>query len=230
MIQKKYLAPNGCTLSSLIVGLIAMQQVVNHQYIQACWLITLCMIFDLFDGKLARKFEAFSEFGAELDSLVDFLSFGVAPAFLAYNLLLIKKPLLGGILCIFYVICSVSRLARFNTNLTDLEVKQDFKGLPVPAAAALIVAYIIFSARFPHKGFATYLTAIILATSFMMISNIQFRPIKASGEKKIYGKIFVAIILIASIEYASYIYFPLCVVLLLKNFILNLGQKYQKSS
>ena len=82
MIQKKYLAPNGCTLSSLIVGLIAMQQVVNHEYIQACWLITLCMIFDLFDGKLARKFEAFSDFGAELDSLVDFLSFGVAPAFL----------------------------------------------------------------------------------------------------------------------------------------------------
>ncbi len=227
MIQKKYLAPNGCTLSSLTVGLIAMQQVVNNNYIQACWLITLCMVFDLFDGTLARKLEAYSEFGAELDSLVDFVCFGIAPAFLAYNMLLIQKPLIGGILCIFFVICAVSRLARFNTNLTDMEVKHDFKGLPVPAAAALVVSYIIFAEQIPHKMFISNLIALILLASLLMISNIQFRPIKTKKHHTL-EKILITALLVASVWYASYIYFPLCFLMFTKNLILNLGKKYQK--
>ncbi len=227
MIEKKYLAPNGCTLSSLTVGLIAMQQVVNGNYIQACWLITLCMVFDLFDGSLARKFEAFSDFGAELDSLVDFLCFGIAPAFLAYNMLLIQKPLIGGILCIFFVICAVSRLARFNTNLTDMEVKHDFKGLPVPAAAGLVVSYIIFAEQIPHNMFVSNLIAIILLTSLLMISNMHIRPIKPKNSN-MFDKIVIFSLLVASVWYASYIYFPLCFLLFSKNIILNLGQKYQK--
>jgi len=228
MIEKKYLAPNGCTLSSLTIGLIAIQQVVNSNYIQACWLITLCMVLDLFDGTLARKFEAYSNFGAELDSLVDFLCFGIAPAFLAYNMLLIQKPLYGGILCIFFVICAASRLAKFNTNLDDLEVKHDFKGLPVPAAAALIISYIIFHNQIPHKMFVSNLIAVILFGSLLMISNVQFRPFHLTGKKKSFAKLCVFAILIASVRYAAYIYFPLCFLLLVKNLVLNLGQKYQK--
>ena len=134
MIQKKYLAPNGCTLSSLTVGLIAIQQVVNSNYIQACWLITLCMVFDLFDGSLARRFQAYSDFGAQLDSLVDFVSFGIAPAFLAYNMLLIQKPLFGGILSIFYVICAASRLAKFNSNLDDFRSQARFQRITRPSS------------------------------------------------------------------------------------------------
>ena len=227
MIEKKYLAPNGCTLFSLTVGLIAMQQIVNGNYIQACWLITLCMVFDLFDGSLARKFGAFSDFGAELDSLVDFLCFGIAPAFLAYNMLLIQKPLIGGILCIFFVISAVSRLAKFNTNLTNLEVKHDFKGLPVPAAAALVVSYIIFAEQIPHKMFISNLIAIILLSSLLMISNMHFRPIKPK-DSNLFEKILIALLLVASVQYASYIYFPLCLLFFSKNLILNLGKKYQK--
>ncbi len=228
MIQKKYLAPNGCTLSSLTVGLIAIQQVVNSNYIQACWLITLCMVFDLFDGSLARRFQAYSDFGAQLDSLVDFVSFGIAPAFLAYNMLLIQKPLFGGILSIFYVICAASRLAKFNSNLDDLEVKQDFKGLPVPAAAALVVSYIIFNHQLPHKMFFSNLIAVILICSLLMISNVQFRPFHFKGKKKSFAKLIAFALLVASVWYASYIYFPLCLLILAKNLILNLEQKYQK--
>ena len=190
----------------------------------------MCLVFDLFDGTLARKFEAFSDFGAELDSLVDFLCFGIAPAILAYNMLLIHKPLYGGILCIFFVICAASRLARFNSCLSsDLSVKHDFKGLPVPAAAAFIVSYIIFANELPHKMHLTILIAIILLSSLLMVSSVQFRPLKPSARKNIFVKLFVCAILVASIWQAAYIYFPLCLLLLLQNLLLNLGQKYHKS-
>jgi len=230
MIEKKYLIPNGLTLTSLIVGLIALQNVVLGNYIVVCWLVTLSMVLDLLDGKVARKLSAFSSFGAELDSLVDFLCFGVVPAFLAYNYILYQLGYIGVVIALFYVLTSAIRLAKFNAELSDSSKKADFTGLPITASAGIIVSYIIFANKFPHNMFLINLMIAFIFVSLMMISKVVFRPLKESGKHRVVGKVFLIVLLLLSTKYAAIIYFPTTIFLLIKNILNNIGLYYQHKS
>ena len=141
-IISKYV-PNFITLLSLSSGFTSIRFALKEEWEIAIYLILLATIFDFFDGWFARKLKSGSNFGAELDSLSDFVSFGVAPSFLIY---LWSTNLLGSLgwgATLFFVICSSLRLARFTADIyitnKPIDKNEFFTGVPSPAAAGLIL-------------------------------------------------------------------------------------------
>lgn len=144
------LVPNMVTIGSMAAGLTAIQKAVNMQWEQAVILILIATILDTLDGALARLLNATSKFGAELDSLSDFLSFGVAPAIIMYLWVLHDAGKIGWIAVLIYVIAAGLRLARYNVSIEQKEDKPEwarnfFAGVPAPAGAGLMLAPMIFA-------------------------------------------------------------------------------------
>ncbi len=134
--------PSFFTLMNLFCGFVAMTQIYQEQFSYACYLIILAGLFDLLDGMAARLTRGTSLFGAELDSLCDIVSFGVAPAYLMYARILEGSGMFGLIICALPVMCSAVRLARFNVQFSP-EQKPDFEGLPTPVQAYCIIAIVL---------------------------------------------------------------------------------------
>jgi CDP-diacylglycerol--serine O-phosphatidyltransferase len=142
------LVPNLVTILGLCAGLTALRLAFAGRFEQAALLIILAALLDAFDGLIARRLDAASRFGAELDSLADFFNFGVAPAFLVYQLALGGAPDLGWTAALVFTVCACLRLARFNVN-RDLPVtgRAHFVGVPAPAGAllAMLPAFVSFA-------------------------------------------------------------------------------------
>ncbi len=142
--------PNAITILSLCCGLSSIRYSLLEEWRFAIFLIVLAAIFDFFDGWFARKLERYSNFGAELDSLSDFVSFGVSPALLIYFWTLNEINSLGWSITIFFAVCAALRLARFTADiyLTSKPIDSNtyFVGVPSPAAAGLcLLPLIIFT-------------------------------------------------------------------------------------
>ena len=182
-IISKYV-PNFITLLSLSSGFTSISFSLNGEWEIAIYLILLATIFDFFDGWFARKLKSGSNFGAELDSLSDFVSFGVAPSFLIY---LWSTNLLGSLgwgATLFFVICSALRLARFTADIyitnKPIDKNEYFTGVPSPAAAGLILLplfiFFEFQIEFLKNDYLNLITTIVIG--FMMISKIPTISIK----------------------------------------------------
>ena len=182
-IISKYV-PNFITLLSLSSGFTSISFSLNGEWEIAIYLILLATIFDFFDGWFARKLKSGSNFGAELDSLSDFVSFGVAPSFLIY---LWSTNTLGSLGCgatVFFVICSALRLARFTADIyitnKPIDKNEYFTGVPSPAAAGLILLplfiFFEFQIEFLKNDYLNLITTIVIG--FMMISKIPTISIK----------------------------------------------------
>ena len=142
------LIPNIITLGSMVCGLTAIQMAISEQWQNAVLLILVATILDTMDGAIARLLNATSKFGAELDSLADFLSFGVAPATVMYLWILNDAGKIGWIAALVFVMSSALRLARFNAAAEDQEKKPEwgkyfFSGVPAPAGSGLALLPII---------------------------------------------------------------------------------------
>ncbi len=206
----RYLFPNIITTCSLALSLTALHQITLEQYITASWLILLAILCDGLDGKLARALRASSSFGAEYDSLVDFVSFGVVPGYLFYRIGLENLGIPGAITAFFYVVCGGYRLVRYNLNDPGDGKKHSFSGLPIPAAAGFISSMTLFeqhfeSFRFPHG----YLLVILPVIGILMISRIEFLSIGALKWKKLYADIrfyVMLLLLIAGVFYPYLMY------------------------
>jgi CDP-diacylglycerol--serine O-phosphatidyltransferase len=136
--------------------------------------VILAAFLDALDGKVARLSGGTSQFGIELDSLADFLSFGVAPAVVVYSIKLNALGKWGWVISIVYIMASAYRLARFNL-MAETEEKKDFLGLPVPMAALLLVSYVIFSYYlFDGLEYGEWLVSMIVLMSFLMVSQVQY--------------------------------------------------------
>ncbi len=136
-----YILPNLFTLAALFGGFFAIVMAMNGDYDRAAIGIFCAMVLDSLDGRVARMTGTQSAFGEQMDSLCDMVSFGVAPALVAYTWAL--KPLgrWGWIAAFVYVACAALRLARFNVN-TGVVDKRYFQGMPSPAAAAFVMGFI----------------------------------------------------------------------------------------
>ena len=130
--------PNSITLLSLIAGLSSIKFTIQGSWKLSVLMIMLAAFFDFFDGWMARKLKKSSQFGAELDSLSDFISFGVAPALLVNLSITYQLERLGWIFSLFYIICAALRLARFNIE-NIREQSKTFLGIPSPAAAGIVM-------------------------------------------------------------------------------------------
>lgn len=171
--------PTMITLCNFACGVLAILAVFGERIGLGFVLISLGIVFDLFDGWTARKLNAVSEFGKELDSLSDIVTFGVAPAVLEYYFVLYELGQVGVIIALLYCICSVLRLARFNATQSELPT---FIGLPVPLAAiGLMICTWLMS-----PGFLAIGTCIL---AYLMVSNIKiphFKKMK-DDEEEYYG-------------------------------------------
>jgi len=136
------MVPNVLTLLALCAGMTAIRFAVDGKFEYACFAIIAAGVFDGLDGRLARLLKATSPFGAELDSLSDFISFGVAPAAVVYLWTMAQWQSLGWVIALIYAVCCALRLARFNTQLAadpPPYAANFFSGAPAPAGAGLIM-------------------------------------------------------------------------------------------
>ena len=186
--------PNIFTAASLISALVALNMIVAESYISAVWLITLSLFLDGFDGKMARILNATSKIGAQADSLSDFVAFGVIPGFFAWTYGLHKFGFIGFFIFIVYILCGGFRLARFNVLAEKNANKEEFVGLPIPAAAATICSFIYFSeVLFPAESLGFVLLFILPIMSYLMVSNIPYMAVnKKKIKKKHLSMLFVA--------------------------------------
>ncbi len=179
-----HLVPNAFTVASICFGLTAIRYGLDGRYQAAVAMIILAGIFDGLDGRSARLLKITSKLGAELDSLADFLSFGVAPAFLVYLWSLHETKGLGWAIALFYVICAALRLARFNSELEDPDrppwMTRFFTGMPAPAAAGVaIVPMLLTFALGQTWPQAPWLNALVLTgVALMMVSTVKTFSIK----------------------------------------------------
>lgn len=157
--------PNFFTVGNLVCGVIAIVLIVHHKPQVAIFLILLSGLFDFLDGKIARKLKVTSEFGVELDSLADLVSFGVSPALALYEA--VPHQVVSTLDLVFFPIAGALRLARYNTRPTV----GFFEGLPI-TAAGIILGLLLWLPNFYY--FVPY---VALGLSFLMISKIRIRKI-----------------------------------------------------
>lgn len=174
------LAPNILTIIALCSGLTAIRFALLGQFKFAVMAIAIAALFDMLDGRVARLLKGASRFGAELDSLSDFLSFGVAPAMVLYFWTLhdLGNGNTGWLVVLAYSVCTALRLARFNTALDDTEKPQwtgsFFTGIPSPAGAGLALLFLIISLEMDSDFFRSpALNALwLLIIGGLMISRV----------------------------------------------------------
>ncbi len=166
--------PGTFTMGNIVCGFLAILSAFNGDIVDACWLIVLAGFLDALDGKIARISGGSSQFGVELDSLADFLSFGVAPAVLVHTIILNDLGKLGWIISIVYIMAASYRLARYNI-FADTDEKKDFLGLPVPMAALPLVSYIIFSYKvWGSLQYSELLVTMVILFAFLMVSQVKY--------------------------------------------------------
>lgn len=184
----KYILPNLFTLASVLFGMVSMTYTMlggPNDFTRAAICILLAIVADSFDGRVARMTGTATRFGIQLDSLADALSFGAAPALLAWGFSL-KSIGQGrgfpGLLIVFvYVACGIMRLARFNVSSSGKGKKTSyFQGLPIPAGAALVVTMIwsmqdLGVVGADKMGLVAF---VMLVTSFLMVSRVPYRNFK----------------------------------------------------
>lgn len=175
-----YLLPNLFTTGALFAGFYAIVAAINGRYEPAAISIFVAMVLDGMDGRIARMTNTQSDFGAEYDSLSDMVSFGLAPALVAYEWALVGLGKLGWLAAFIYTSAAALRLARFNTQ-AHVADKKYFQGLPSPAAAAVVAGAIWFAESYAIAAHAISVPVIFIltvSTALLMVSNIRYYSFK----------------------------------------------------
>jgi CDP-diacylglycerol---serine O-phosphatidyltransferase len=184
----RVLIPNIFTLVGLCAGLTAIRMAIEHRWDVAVALLVFAAFLDGIDGRIARLLKASSRFGAELDSLADFLNFGVAPAIIMFNWALDDLHSMGWIAVLVFAVCAALRLARFNVALdsTDLPAWKGsyFVGVPAPAGAIILLLPIYAQDLGIHVPILTPLILLYtLAIALLMVSKVPTFSGKLLGQK-----------------------------------------------
>jgi CDP-diacylglycerol--serine O-phosphatidyltransferase len=190
-----YLLPNLLTTAGLFSGFFAIVSSMNGRFEAAAVAIFVAMVFDGLDGRVARMTNTQSEFGAEYDSMADMVSFGVAPALVAYNWGLAGLGKIGWLAAFIYVAGAALRLARFNTK-RGIADSRYFQGLASPAAAALVAGLIWVGVEYEINGqdYGIIVALVTGVAGLLMVSNFKYNSFK---DINLHGKVpFVALLLI----------------------------------
>ncbi len=174
-----YILPNLFTTGNLFCGFWSIIAVFQEHYLYGAVAILLAAIFDVLDGKVARLAGASSKFGVQYDSLADLVSFGIAPAVLAFSWALRPFGRFGWFAAFLFVVCGALRLARFNVLAAVGDTKY-FKGLPIPAAASMVALVILLYLRLIETGWIKDIVVLgmIYLLAFLMVSTIRYYSFK----------------------------------------------------
>ena len=207
--KTRYLLPNILTLGGVCLGISSIKFSIDGNYSLAVIFILFAAILDALDGRIARLIKGTSEFGKELDSLTDFVSFGIAPVFILYFWELNTYGKLGWAITLIYSVCCVLRLARF--NLTRIDNKQlwksnYFEGVPSPAGGILILMPLIFELsnlnfNFDIKKLTPYFTIIIAILLVSKVPTLSFKKISISPKATVFILLGIGIIFISLMYY-----------------------------
>ncbi len=214
------------TASNLFLGFWAILQAIEGNYLMACWLIVIAAIIDGLDGKVARFTRSSSEFGIELDSFADVVSFGVAPAVLLYTISFQKFGFPGVGLSSLPLLFGVARLVRFNCTATTGE-KGEYEGLPIPMMASTIATFIVFNYAFwGNLHLEILLIPMTVALAFLMISHVPYESMprltfKDTKQNLVKLLLMLACVVVLAVN-PSLVFFPLAVIYILKGLFLYL--------
>jgi CDP-diacylglycerol--serine O-phosphatidyltransferase len=207
--------PSALTLGTLFFGIWAIVAAASGEFARAAWFIVLAGITDTLDGRIARVTRTGSRFGEELDSLVDAVSFGVAPALIMYHLYLADGAY-GWIAAFFYVTAAVIRLARFNIEQAG-HAKVVFHGLPSPAAGMTLATFQPFSQTaffqqyVPPMAWPTVMITLMIMLGLLMMSHVPYPVVPKFGFRNVRGVltgIAMLVMIVLAIWIPSIFFFP----------------------
>jgi CDP-diacylglycerol--serine O-phosphatidyltransferase len=208
--------PSLFTLFNLFFGIWAMVLATRGEFYRASWFIVFAGILDTLDGRVARLSGTGTRFGAELDSLVDVVSFGVSPAFLMYQIEFASGGPAGWIFCYFFVMAVAIRLARFNVTQAG-RAKQYFIGLPSPAAGMTLATFYPFAQTELYQSLQALpwhllLTFLMIVLTILMVSNVHYHTMPRAGFRSVRGLLgltLIVVILVFGIWQHDVFLFPL---------------------
>ena len=174
-----FIVPSLITSASFFCGFYSMVASIQGDYYTAAWVILLAAFFDGLDGRIARATGSTTHFGVEFDSLSDLIAFGAAPAILMYNWALQPFGRIGWMAAFLFALCGALRLARCNTESSEV-LKDRFVGLPIPAAAGLLATIVLLTrgALDLDRAPAVLIVITVYLAALLMVSNIPYRSFK----------------------------------------------------
>lgn len=204
-----YLIPQLFTTANLLFGFYAIIQSIEGHYDRAALAIVLAVIGDGLDGRVARLSRATSSFGREYDSLADVVSFGVAPALLAFhagNLGTLHRA--GWVMAFLFTACAALRLARF--NVSDSRFRGRFEGLPSPAAAGIVASSQWFSTFLREQGVSfslpePFVAIALLGLGLLMVSSVPYHSFKELDLRHSYRTLVAAVLVITVVALEPYL-------------------------
>ncbi len=207
--KTRYLLPNILTLGGVCLGISSIKFSIDGNFSLAVTLILLAAILDALDGRIARLIKGTSDFGKELDSLTDFVSFGIAPVLILYFWELSNYGKLGWAIALIYSVCCVLRLARFNlTKISDEENWKNnfFEGVPSPAGGLLILMPLVYELsdlnfNFNIKILSPYLTILIALLLVSKVPTLSLKKISISSKTTVFLLLMIGMIFIALLFY-----------------------------
>jgi CDP-diacylglycerol---serine O-phosphatidyltransferase len=212
------IVPSALTLGNLFFGLWAIVSASRGDFMTAAWLIVWAAVADTIDGRVARYTQTGSQFGEELDSLVDAISFGVAPAMIIHFLFL-KDTQWGWVAGFFYVTGAVIRLARFNVDQAG-HAKVSFHGMPSPSAGMLLATFYPFSQtqffadNFSHWAWPTIMTTMLFVLALLMMSQVLYPVVPKFGFRNLRGFLTFAwlmTLIVLAVTVPALFFFPMSV-------------------
>jgi CDP-diacylglycerol--serine O-phosphatidyltransferase len=212
--------PSAFTVGNMFLGIWAIVHATRGDFTTAGWLIVLAAVFDMLDGRIARFTATGSAFGEELDSLVDAISFGVAPALIIYFTFLKNGGEWSWIVAFLYITAAVFRLARFNIEQAGT-AKTAFHGLPSPTAGASLATYYAFtqtplwSRWFSHVDAGRASGWLMMFLAVLMVSNVLYPVVPRFSLRTWSGRFAMAmavLAIVAAFTYPEYFFFPMSIV------------------
>jgi CDP-diacylglycerol--serine O-phosphatidyltransferase len=212
------IVPSAFTLGNLFLGIWAIVAAARREYTAAAWLIVWAAVLDTIDGRVARATKTGSRFGEELDSLVDAISFGVAPAIITYHIFLADTTW-GWVAAWFYIAAAVIRLARFNVEQAG-HAKVAFHGLPSPSAGMTLATFYPFSQtqvfrdNFSHLPWQTIMTVMLFVLALLMMSHVLYPVMPKAGFRSARGignSVFLLANIAAAVTIPALFFFPMSI-------------------
>jgi CDP-diacylglycerol--serine O-phosphatidyltransferase len=243
-----YIIPSLFTCGNMSCGCLSVMASINGDLTEAAWFLILAIVFDMLDGRIARVTKTTSEFGVQLDSLSDLVSFGIAPSVMMYQLVLNSMGKIGMAIAVLFVLCSALRLAKFNVKAKEGIVHSCFMGLPTPASAGLLISFVLSYELFvadPGQSltvktipllmknmpvFFKLMPIVMIILSLLEVSNVQyfsFKKIKLSKPKAFRFLVLVVLMILLVLAFPQNVIFILFSLYALSG-ILGVGTKYYK--
>jgi CDP-diacylglycerol--serine O-phosphatidyltransferase len=237
-----YILPSLFTCGNMTFGILSVMASIPGHFMFAAWSLVVALICDILDGRIARLTHATSDFGMQLDSLSDLVSFGIAPAMMIHMLVLNTMGRIGVAIAILYVLCSALRLARFNVMAQrgGGVTYKNFQGLPTPASAGVLVSFVLsYELLGPADtglnfktipllmqtmpAFFKAIPVVMVVLSFLMVSNVpyySFKHMDLSKPKAIRLLVMVIVLAILIFVYPQNVFFIIFSVYALSGFVM----------